>query len=206
MSALHTDSLLRFPWRPRARLAIAAMFVLSSLAAPAHAQDVTLDSLMSALAQHKSGRAAFTETKYLSIAAQPVESSGELVFVAPDHLEKHTRKPKPEDIVVDGDRVTLTRNNQTQTFSLETYPELGTLIDSIRATLTGNRGLLEQAYKMAIAGSDDDWSLTLTPLDPRIQTVSRITLGGARGELLNVAIQQADGDHSLMRIRPIEAH
>jgi len=186
--------------------AISAMLATACISMSAHAEDWTLDRLMSELAQHRSGRAAFTETKYLSIAAQPIESSGELVFVAPDHLEKHTQKPKPEDVVVDGDKVTLTRNGQTQTFSLESYPELGTLIGSIRATLSGNRSALEQAYKMAVAGSDEDWSLTLTPLDPRIQNISSIALGGSRGELRSVAIQQADGDRSLMRIRPIEAH
>lgn len=180
------------------------MLAIASFARPAQAQDWTVDRLMSELAQHRSGRAAFNETKYMSIAARPIESSGELVFVAPDHLEKHTQAPKPEDIVVDGENVTLTRNSQKHTFSLESYPELGTLIDSIRATLSGNRGALEQAYKMAVSGSGNDWSLTLTPLDPRIQTISRITLGGTGGDLLSVAIQQADGDHSLMRIRPIE--
>jgi outer membrane lipoprotein-sorting protein len=185
---------------------IAALLAIACLAGPAHAEDWTIDRLMSMLAQHRSGRAAFTETKYLSIAAQPIESSGELAFIAPDHLEKHTQRPKPEDIVVDGDSVTMTRDNQTHTFSLESYPELGTLIGSIRATLTGNRHALEEAYKVAVTGNSDDWSLTLTPLDPRIQTISRIALAGAGGELRSVAIQQADGDHSLMRIRPIEVH
>ncbi|MCS6468268.1 outer membrane lipoprotein carrier protein LolA, partial [Burkholderia thailandensis] len=80
---------------PRAlRRAARALAVAAALAivAPAHAADAdvpwTLDRLKSTLAQRKAGRATFTETKYLSIAAQPVESSGELVFVAPDHLEK----------------------------------------------------------------------------------------------------------------------
>ena len=76
-------------------VAVAATAAITALAAtPAQPADTApawnLDRLMSTLAQHKSGRATFTETKTLSIATQPVESSGELVFVAPDHLEKHT--------------------------------------------------------------------------------------------------------------------
>ncbi|ONU73913.1 hypothetical protein A8E73_31450, partial [Burkholderia cenocepacia] len=107
----------------------------------------TLDRLMSTLAQHKSGRATFTETKTLSIATQPIESSGELVFVAPDHLEKHTLRPTPEHLVVDGDMLTVERNNRKYTLALARYPELGAFIDSIRATLAGNRFALEQVYK-----------------------------------------------------------
>lgn len=167
----------------------------------------TLDRLMATLAQHKSGRAAFTETKYLAIASQPIESSGELVFVAPDHLEKNTLKPKPEHLVVDGDMLTVERNNHKYTLALSRYPELGAFIDSIRATLSGNRFALEQVYKVALAGRGDDWTLTLTPLDSRmLKAVSTIMLEGTRDTLRSVAIRQADGDHSLMRLQPVAAN
>ena len=62
-----------------------------------------VDQLMSTLAQRKSGRVRFTETKYLAMLAKPVQSSGELVFTAPDHLEKRTVSPKAESMVLDGD-------------------------------------------------------------------------------------------------------
>ncbi|WP_176099529.1 outer membrane lipoprotein carrier protein LolA [Burkholderia cepacia] len=193
-------------------IAVAASTAAIALAAaPARAADAapawTLDRLMSTLAQHKSGRATFTETKYLSIATQPVESSGELVFVAPDHLEKHTLSPKPEHLVVDGDMLTVERNNRKYTLALARYPELGAFIDSIRATLAGNRFALEQVYKVALAGRGDDWTLTLTPLDSRmLKVVSTITLDGTRDLLRSVAIRQADGDRSVMRLQPVPAN
>lgn len=66
-------------WAARA-FAVATVALAALGAAPARAADAgvpwSLDRLMSTLAQHKSGRATFVETKYLSIAAQPVESSG----------------------------------------------------------------------------------------------------------------------------------
>ncbi|RQS27407.1 outer membrane lipoprotein carrier protein LolA [Burkholderia sp. Bp8992] len=194
----------------RAARLLAATAAAIALAVPAHAADTApawnLDRLMSTLAQHKSGRATFTETKYLSIATQPVESSGELVFVAPDHLEKHTLSPKPEHLVVDGDMLTVERNNRKFTLALARYPELGAFIDSIRATLAGNRFALEQVYKVALSGRGDDWTLTLTPLDSRmLKVVSTITLDGTRDVLRSVAIRQADGDHSVMRLQPVAA-
>lgn len=204
----------RFPpalHRAARLLAVAAAVAAAGFALPARAADTapawTLDRLMSTLAQHKSGRATFTETKYLSIAAQPVESSGELLFVAPDHLEKHTLSPKPEHMVVDGDMLTVERSNRKYTLALARYPELGAFIDSIRATLAGNRFALEQVYKVALAGRGDDWTLTLTPLDARmLKVVSTITLDGTRDVLRSVAIRQADGDHSLMRLQPVPAN
>ncbi|PFH28184.1 outer membrane lipoprotein carrier protein LolA [Burkholderia sp. JKS000303] len=208
MTAVHRSLL---PLALRRAVRTFAVTATVALAMPAHAADTgsawTLDRLMATLAQHKSGRATFTETKTLSIAAQPIESSGELVFVAPDHLEKHTLRPKPEHLVVDGDMLTVERNNHTYTLALSRYPELGAFIDSIRATLSGNRFALEQVYKVALTGRGDDWTLTLTPLDSRmLKVVSTITLEGTRDVLRSVAIRQADGDHSVMRLQPVAAN
>ncbi|GCB05064.1 LolA-related protein [Ralstonia sp. SET104] len=186
--------------------AFLAMLAASLLSTTVHAADSawTLDRLMSTLAHNKSGRATFTETKTLSIAAAPIESSGELVFVAPDHLEKHTLVPKPEHLVIDADTLTVARNQRKFTMPLAQYPELAAFIESIRATLAGNRYALEAIYKVAIAGRGDDWTLTLTPIDARMQkVVSTITLEGTRDVLRSVAIRQPDGDHSLMRLRPV---
>ncbi|CAJ0778167.1 hypothetical protein LMG19083_00378 [Ralstonia psammae] len=186
--------------------AFLAMLAASMLATSAQAgnTDWTLDRLMSTLARNKSGRATFSETKTLSIAAQPIESSGELVFVAPDHLEKHTLAPKPEHLVIDGDKLTVERNQRKFTMPLSQYPELGAFIESIRATLAGNRYALEALYKVAIASHGDDWTLTLSPIDARMQkVVSTITLEGTRDVLRSVAIRQADGDHSLMRLQRV---
>lgn len=170
--------------------------------ASATASGWTLDRLMNTLGQKKSGHASFVETKYLSIAAQPVTSAGILVFTAPDHLEKRTDTPKPEDLVVDGDKLTVSRNGHTFTMALTQYPELSAFIESIRATLAGNRFALEQVYQVAVTGQGDDWTLTLTPLDSRMRkSISTITLTGTRELLHTVAIQQADGDHSLMRLQ-----
>lgn len=176
-------------------------------AAVTNASGWSLDRLMSTLAQNRSGRATFVETKYLSIAEAPVESSGELVFIAPDHLEKRTVSPKPENLVVDGDRLTIERNGRKFTLALEQYPELAAFIESIRATLAGNRYALEQVYKVAVTGHGDDWTLTLTPLDSRmLKVISTITLDGTRDRLRRVTIRQADGDHSEMRLTDASAN
>lgn len=170
-------------------------------ATAASAQAWTLDRLMSTLAQHKSGHADFVETRYLSIAAKPIESSGQLAFAAPDHLEKLTVSPKPERLVVDGDKLTIARDRRQYTISLTHYPELEAFIESIRATLVGNRYALEQLYKVSLDGHGESWTLTLTPLDSRmLKSVRTITLDGTRDLLRTVVIEQPDGDRSVMRL------
>lgn len=161
----------------------------------------TLDRLMSTLAQKKSGHASFVETKYLSIATKPIESRGELAFAAPDHLEKRTESPKPERLVVDGDMLTVERNDRKYTVALAHYPELEAFIESIRATLAGDRPALERIYKTSVTGHGDDWTLTLTPLDSRmLKAVRTIKLDGTRDVLHTVVIEQPDGDRSVMQL------
>jgi hypothetical protein len=158
---------------------------------------------MATLAQRKSGRVLFTETKYLAILDQPVQSSGELRFTAPDHLEKRTLSPKAENLVLDGDMLTVERDGKRYTMPLQNYPEIAAFIESIRATLAGNRDTLERYYKLGLEGHASRWTLTLTPADSRMAAaVSRVRIEGRRDALDQVEIRQADGDRSVMKIRP----
>ena len=81
--------------------------------------------------------------------------------------------------VFDGNTLTVERNQRKFSMPLGQYPELAAFIESIRATLAGNRYALEAVYKVAISGRGDDWTLTLTPINTRMQkVVSTITLDG----------------------------
>jgi len=170
----------------------------------AHATPLSISQLMAGLAKHPQGAATFTEKKFISILDQPVESSGELLFIAPARLEKRTLKPKPETMVLDGDTLTLERGQRKHVLQLKDYPEVAGMIESIRATLAGDRKALEQAYHLALDGSAEHWTLVLTPLDPKVGAViARIRMVGVKDVVRSVEIIQADGDRSLMTIEQL---
>lgn len=180
-----------------------ALATPSGAAAPAGTAAFGVDQLMSTLAQRKSGRVLFTETKYLAILDKPVQSSGELRFTAPDHLEKRTLSPKAESLVLDGDMLTVERDGKRYTMPLQNYPEIAAFIESIRGTLAGNRDTLERYYKLGLEGRASRWTLTLTPADSRMAAaVSQVRIDGKQDALDQVEIRQADGDRSVMKIRP----
>jgi hypothetical protein len=82
----------------------------------------------------------------------------------------------------------------------------GRNIDSIRGTLTGNRAALERNYLLHLAGTSDQWTLTLLPSEPKIAAlVHRVTVSGGRGRVRSIEYLQADGDRSLLTIEPIES-
>ena len=163
-----------------------------------------LQQLMDALAQNKSGRASFVEKKSIAILDKPVESSGELLYTAPDHLEKRTLKPKPESMVVNGGELLIERGRQKHRLQLQAYPELAAFIDSIRGTLAGDRQALERNYRLSLEGSAERWALQLLPLDEKMQAViQRIRINGVRDQVRSIEITQADGDSSLMAIEKL---
>jgi outer membrane lipoprotein-sorting protein len=160
-----------------------------------------LQQLMDSLAQNKSGRATFVETKRIAMLDKPVESSGELFFTAPDRLENRTLKPRPESMTVNGSDLSIERGNQKYHLQLQAYPELAAFIDSIRGTLAGDRKALESSYRLSLDGSAERWSLQLLPLDEKMRAViKRIRISGVRDQVNSVEITQADGDSSLMVI------
>jgi outer membrane lipoprotein-sorting protein len=174
--------------------------VLALAAAPALAA-WDLQQLMDSLAQNKAGRATFVETKRLAVLSKPIESSGELLYTAPDKLEKRTLKPKPESMVVDGDALTVERGNQKYQLQLQAYPEIAAFIESIRGTLAGDRKALERNYRLILGGSAEAWVLELQPLNEKMKAVvQRIRISGTRDQVGSIEISQADGDSSVMVI------
>lgn len=182
-------------------LALAALLPAMSLAA-----QWDIDQLMQSLAKNKAGRATFVEKKTVAVLERPIESSGELSYIAPDKLEKKTVKPKPETLLLDGDVLTIERGRKTHVLRLQQYPEVAVFIDSIRGTLAGDRKALERSYALKLDGNVQHWTLTLLPHDERIaQAVQKIQITGSRDDVKTIDILQVGGDRSSMVIERVSA-
>jgi hypothetical protein len=170
-------------------------------AAPADLHD--LDQVMGMLAMRQHGRVEFIEQQFLAVLSRPIESSGELRYDAPDRLEKRTLKPHAETLVLSGQVLTVERAHSRRVMDLHAYPQVLPFIESIRATLAGDRKALERLFRLEFAGNVSRWTLTLQPLESKVkQSVSQVRIEGAQDQLLKVEIRQPDGDRSLMTLRP----
>jgi len=181
-------------------------FALLLVAVISHAAEWDLDQLMRSLAQTHSSHARFVEKKTIAMLDQAVESSGELFYSAPDHLEKRTLKPKPESMILDHGTLVIERGRQKHRLQLQDYPELAAFIDSIRATLAGDRKALERSYRLSLDGTAEHWTLQLLPVDEKMRAVVKgIRIAGVRDALRSIEITQADGDSSLMLVEKLAA-
>jgi outer membrane lipoprotein-sorting protein len=183
-----------------ALLLLGALGTAAALAAPPPA---AFDELLALLAQRQHGHVSFTEVHTLSMLKEPLTSSGELFYEAPDHLEKRTLKPTPESLVLEHGVLKAQRGHRTRVLELADYPEAAPFVESIRATLAGDRAALERYFDIDFEGDVEHWTLRLRPKDAAVaRSVADITLSGERAVIATVAIRQSDGDHSLITIGP----
>lgn len=191
---------------PSLRSLCRILVALALSPAIAHAADWDIDQLMRDLAQTRTGHARFVEKKSIAMLDKPVESSGELLYTAPHHLEKRTFRPKAESMTVDAGTLIIERGRQKHRLQLQDYPELAAFIDSIRGTLAGDRQALERNYRLSLEGAAERWTLQLVPTDEKMQAVvKRIRIAGMRDAVRSIEITQADGDSSLMLIEKLAA-
>ena len=182
-----------------------AAFIGMVLCASSYAAEWALPDLMHLMAQKKSGKASFVEKKFIGILDKPLESSGELSFDAPDRLEKRTFKPRPEAMLLDGDKLTLTLHEKRPlNLRLQDHPEVAALVDSIRGTLSGDQAALEKNYAVDFTGVRGKWQLTLTPVQKTVAKVVRqVHIGGADTNIKTITFDQVDGDRFEMTISKV---
>ena len=184
--------------------AAAALAVVAGICAAAEpVGPAALDQVLQLLAARRHGHVTFTEVHQLAILDRPLESSGELLYDAPDRLEKRTLTPKPEDLLLEHGVLTLRRGSRSRVLSLRDYPQAVPFVESIRATLAGDRAALERYFTLQFSGSLGDWTLELVPWDATLShSVQRVRIHGERDAIRSVEIRQSDGDASLLRIGP----
>ena len=177
-------------------LGFGALFVSNAAAA-----DWGLAVLLEDIAMSNAGVARFAERKFIAALDTPVDTTGELVFIKPARLEKRTLKPRSETLILDGDDMIVDRNGSRRTFSLKQLPQAVALVESLRATLAGDRQTLERVFNSKLEGTAAQWSLLLVPKSAQMGDVLKdVRISGERGQLNLIELEQTNGDRSVMRI------
>jgi hypothetical protein len=183
---------------------VSRMLLYLVLAAPAAgAQTPDLDRLMRALAARGDAAASFVEEQHLAALDRPLRSSGELSYRAPDAIEKRTLTPRAEALRYADGSVTIERGGRRTHLDLQRYPQVLPFIESIRATLAGDRPALEKLFELTLDGDERDWVLRLVPLDPKTRELVReIRVDGSEADLLRLTVERTNGDRSVTTMTP----
>ena len=196
---------MTFGGRARAVLLAAALAHGVAAAAEGAAEESAWNvaRLMQELAKVKTSKGRFVERRYVGILTTPLESSGTLLYVAPDRLEKRTLSPRVESVLLEGDQLTLesTQPKRRRSIRLEDYPAVGVFVESIRSTLAGDLAALKRLFEIALEGDERKWRMVLKPTDRNMQELlSEIRVGGSRGTIHSIEFIEPNGDRSTMTI------
>ncbi len=182
----------------------ALLAALLLLAPATQAQTMwSLDVLMIQMAQVRAASASFTEQRTSPLLNAPLTTQGTLRYTAPAYMRKTTQGPAPQDFILDHDRITMSGgpDGKTHVFHASDAPQIGGLVEGIRAVLAGDEATLTRLYTVQLGGDAANWQLQLTPLDPKVAKLVRaITIAGSGARITGIDTASPDGSDSHMRI------
>jgi hypothetical protein len=151
--------------KPKLR-ALLALTLLPALCATAAALDA--DALIGRLAKPAPATIAFREVRFSSLVNEPLIVAGELGYSGPTSLDRRVTEPYHETVAIRGESVRVEREGEpARSFGLNRAPELRGLLSGFTALLAGDPAAIERSFSVAANGTDDAWTLELTPTDAR---------------------------------------
>jgi hypothetical protein len=178
---------------------MAAMMLLTLLG-PIQASDLDASTLVQRLAKPAPATIDFKEWRFSALLEQPLVVSGELRYLAADHLERFVQQPYREKTIIRGESVRVERHGEKlRTFALKRAPELKGLLSAFGALLTGDSSALEKDFEISARGGSERWELTLAPRDARArQHIGQLIVTGAANEPSCLMMGKAGESQSIM--------
>ena len=156
-------------------------------------------ALMARFAQLPGLEAQFREEKRIALLAVPLVNEGTIHYAAPGHLRRTTERPERSTVLLDRQRLVLTRDSHREEIEVGSNPAVRFFVDTFVLLLAGDRIALGSMYHMRFhsLAADGAWQLTLRPRDPRMAGLVReIVVHGDGVVLRELIMLEASGDQS----------
>ncbi|MCU7906281.1 MAG: outer membrane lipoprotein carrier protein LolA [Candidatus Thiodiazotropha sp. (ex Epidulcina cf. delphinae)] len=187
--------------------ALLACLSLALFSSPPSAEEDswTLQQLMHQFRQAGERSNRFTETRQLALLDQPIEQSGTLTFVPPDHLIRELSPPSDSRYEIKGKRLTISHGDgKQQTLLLDNLPHLLAFTASLRSVLAGDLATLQTYFTTRFSGNGTHWLLALIPKQPQLAgQVARIEIAGRHRNIDRYTVFETGGDQIITRLIPV---
>ena len=191
---------MRGEWR-RCRRWLFALGVLLWVGSVQPASALELGTLLDRVRVTPPERVVFRELRYNSLLQEPMELSGYLEYLGPGKMRKVIESPFQEALLVDGDRIEISRDGRTRRLSLRTRKPALLMLQSIESLLAGNVESLNRHFETTLSGSEDDWRLQLTPKSEQLaRRLSGISVCGSREAIDSFRFEMQNGEWQQMQV------
>jgi outer membrane lipoprotein-sorting protein len=185
---------------------ILLLALMSAVPASSSSQQLSpeLSALKHSLQRTKSLSAKFTQTRHLRALHDALTTEGALEYQNGGRLVWRTFAPSQSEVVIDGERVTISYPGMggAQTIDFSTEPGMGRVFETIRAVLQADLERLESLFALTLRRKEP-LSISLKPRSNELaRTLRRIQLDFDRQfRLVHVALEEADGDSTDISFR-----
>jgi hypothetical protein len=156
-----------------------------------------IDALLAGLSKAPGLYAHFREEKHITLLQAPLVSEGSLYFTPPARFARHTERPIPSTMIIDGNQLQFGNADGQESMNLGTNPVARLFADSFVMLLSGNRAGLERIFKMQLTPGKQggEWKLVLTPrVAPMDKMIKELELRGRGLNLNELDVREASGD------------
>lgn len=183
----------------RRRLALLACTIA---AAPVHATELDVGTLLPKLARPAPDTTTFVEVRFSSLLETPLVVSGQLQHRADGALVRRVESPYRETTELRGENVRVEREGaKPRQFSLDRAPELRGMLASFGALLKGDRALLDRYFTVSAQGTEARWEIHLAPRDAKLgKRLNSIVVSGADDAARCFTLTEPDSDASVMAL------
>ncbi len=168
-------------------MAALTLAVLASATLHATPADSAADAgwILARIARQAPDSTPFVEVRGSKLLKAPLRLSGEYRRPDADTLVREVRTPYAETTTLHAGEATIERAGQApRRFALSRAPELAGLQASFGALLAGDGESLRRHYRLQADGTQQRWTLTLTPTDAALaKKLDAIVLRGRGAEL-----------------------
>jgi len=187
-------------------IASLALAVAALAPGAAHAQEVTLSSLLTRFSELPGMEARFEEEKQIALLAVPVRSEGRIWFApGPARLMRRVTSPEPSAALIANGQLRMRSGERTEELSIRDNPVLHGFVESFRAVLAGDQETLERFYEAELtAGDAEGWEIVLRPRnDALARFVREIRMRGHGVVIESMDMIEVSGDRTTTRFSDV---
>ena len=174
-------------------------------ASAATASPQTLADLQRQLTAAPTLRAHFVQLKRVTGLAQPLRSSGELLFSRAHGLWWHQIEPFELTLTLDDRRLLQQLAGQApEAITADANPQLFEFSHLLLSLFSADQQAMERHFTLAFTPGPQSWQLMLTPKQPPLnQVFERLEMQGSQ-ELQQLLIRDRQGDETQLNFSAIQ--
>jgi hypothetical protein len=158
-----------------------------------------LYALMSELSGVTQVQAKYREVVESALLQQPLSSTGQLRYQAPDRIAK--LDDRGTEVRIAGDAIDIVQGNKRSQYSVSDHESIQTFVLALRATFAGDLERLQTAYTLAFQVQPTGWMLELQPRERRLLPFfERIHIAGVDNRIDTIEILENNGDRRTMHL------